>query len=164
MKTSEIEVALRANPQTLFWSDKLTEGYLRITKVDEKITAKTYRSPERRTVTFAVETLKTTKTKTVEDNGSYRWVDIEPVVTIEAISWGIKPQDISHIVHEQKTLEVMCQIVQEQAVKQYYQNIKDREETTQLLEELMTLTGLDKYTLLKTPKKVLEVLREALKK
>ncbi len=156
MKTSEIEVALRANPQTLFWSDKLTGGYLRITKVDEKITAKTYRSPERRTVTFAVETLKTTKTKTVED--------IEPVVTIEAISWGIKPQDISHIVHEQKTLEVMCQIVQEQAVKQYYQNIKDREETTQLLEELMTLTGLDKYTLLKTPKKVLEVLREALKK
>jgi hypothetical protein len=52
MKTSDIEIALRANPKTLFWTTGKhgKSGIVQIVETHEKIIPKTYSgAPEKRT-------------------------------------------------------------------------------------------------------------------
>lgn len=166
MKRSEIEIALEANPQTVFLITKLRNSYInpskyiRILEVHEKIVPKSrYGAPEKRTVTFTCETLKIVREKWMED----KRVKIEPVVTIEKLL-GVMPQDISYIISEQKTLEDMCKETQEYEIENYHDAIKTKERKEVLFAEIKSKTKLNEWDINITPLKVLEVLKEALNK
>ena len=179
MKRSEIEIALEANPQTVFSINKLRNRhirmskYVRILEVHEKIVPKSrYGAPEKRTVTFTCETLKTVNSKFIErevknENGEieieYDWVHIEPTVIIEKLL-GVMPQDINYIVSGRGTLEDICKETQEYEIKKLHNATKAKEHKKVLFAEIKSKTKLDEWDLDNTPLKVLEVLREALNK
>ena len=166
MKTSDIEIALRANPKTLFWTTEKhgRSGVIQIVETHEKITPKTYKSPEKRTVTFTVDKIVTKQEKILDVTaGQAHWTYCEPVVTIVKKT-GLKPQEISEIYYEQMSLEDACTKRQASATEYHFKALAERQEYDEMIAEINSKTKLENYYLNKTPKEVLQVLREALKK
>jgi hypothetical protein len=165
MKTSDIEVALRANPKTLFWTIEKNNksGVIQIVEKHEKIIPKTYSgAPEKRTVTFTVDKIVTKQEKNF-DPAIREFTYSEPVVTVVRET-GYKPQDISEIFYEQISLEDMCTKQQASATEYHFKALAERQEYDEMIAEINSKTQLGDYYLKKTPKEVLQVLREALRK
>jgi len=164
MKTSDIEIALRANPKTLFWTTakRGTSGIIQIVETHEKIIPKTYRSPEKRTVTFTVDKI-VTKSEKNYNPATREFIYSEPLVTVDR-GTGYKPQDISEIYYEQMSLEDMCTERQARATEYHFKASAERREYDEMIAEIQSKTELNRGHLKQTPKEVLQVLREALKK
>jgi hypothetical protein len=165
MKTSDIEIALRANPKTLFWTTGKhgKSGIVQIVETHEKIIPKTYSgAPEKRTVTFTVDKI-VSKSEKNYDPETGEVTSLEPVVTVVRGS-GYKPQDISEIYYEQMSLEDACTKRQASATEYHFKALAERQEYDEMIAEINSKTQLGGYYLKKTPKEVLQVLREALKK
>ncbi len=164
MKTTDIEIALRANPKTLFWTTGKygKSGVIRIVETHEKIIPKTYSSPEKRTVTFTVDKIVTKQEKNY-DPETREVTYSEPVITIVR-EVGYKPQDISEIYYEQMSLEEMCVNQQANATEYHFKELAEHQKYNEMIAEINSKTELGNYYLKKTPKEVLQVLREALNK
>ena len=164
MKTSDIEIALRANPKTLFWTTEKHggSGVIQIVETHEKITPKTYKSPEKRTVTFTVDKIVTKQEKNF-DPAIREFIYSEPVVTVVR-GTGYKPQDIIEIYYEQMHLEDVCTKRQASATEYHFKALAQRQEYDEMIAEIQSRTELNRGQLKQTPKEVLQVLREALKK
>lgn len=164
MKTTDIELALRANPKTLFWSNGKYDksGVIRIVETHEKIIPKTYRSPEKRTVTFTVDKIVTKQEKNY-DPETREVTYSEPVITIIRAT-GYKPQDIGEIYYEQMSLEEMCVTRQASATEYHFKELAKQREYNEMIAEINSKTKLGNYYLKRTPKEVLQVLREVLNK
>ena len=164
MKTSDIEIALRANPKPLF---KTTAKHnksevIQIVETHEKIIPKTYSgAPEKRIVIFSVDRIVTKQERIYNERGEATY--LEPVVTVVR-GTGYKPQEISEIYYEQMSLEDMCTKQQANATEYHFKVLAERQKYDEMIAEINSKTKLGNYYLEKTPKEVLQVLREALKK
>ena len=163
MKTSDIEVALRANPETLFWTTEKHHGgrVIQIVETHEKIIPKTYSSPEKRTVTFTVNKIDTRQENNF-DRATGEFTYSEPVVTVVRAT-GYKPQAIMEIYYEQMSLEDMCAKRQASATEYHLKALTQRREYDEMIAEIQSKTNLSRGHLKQTPKEVLLVLREVLK-
>jgi len=155
MKATDIELAFRVNPETLFTTK---DGWqARIVKVHERTREKTPYLAARREVDFTVETIAVNYWHKNENDELYRG---EPV--LEIVARNYKPKDFTGIATEQRTLEEVRDKFQPRFTEEYREKNAKRLVRAERTAKLHELTGIGRYTLNETPEEVINALYDAL--
>lgn len=160
MKTSEIEAALAANPQTVFI---LKRGMrVRLTKVHKESCKVNYGKTTRTKVTFEYDYVASRFGRIWNDG-----TEQSPECTIHRASYVLRPDEIGFIdtlPEGVTTLEEYATWRQARDLEEWERHKRSKATEASIVADVVRQTGMDKWYVERTPMEVLTVLHGLLNK